>query len=149
MNELQNEFVITVQTSSVSNETPFFFQKRMTHWYLIQQPEKSNSTFYVGGLVTNGTAPSQILTEDSLDLSPRLDSEPQSLMGVRFACHTLENAMPLIIQEVLFKRTSKCFGACGRLRQLDMLMTKLYTFENFPLLNCFVSSFIWVLCNWY
>ena len=149
MNEIQNKFVTIVQISCVFNETPFFFQKRMTHWYLIQQPEKSNSTFYVGGLVTNGTAPSQILTEDSLDLSPRLDSEPQSLMGVRFACHTLENAMPLIIQEVLFKRTSKCFGACGRLRQLYMLMTKLYTFEKSSLLNCFVSSFIWVLCNWY
>ena len=50
-------------------------------------------------------------TADLLDISPRNDSEPQSLMGVRFACHTLENAMPLIIQEVHFEGRIRVFGA--------------------------------------
>ena len=70
---------------------------------MIQQPGKSNSAFYVGGPVTSGTDPNLTLTDESLDISPRPDSEPQSLMGVRFACHTLENAMPLIIAEVHFE----------------------------------------------
>ena len=48
-----------------------------------------------------------MITEDpleSLEISPPSDSEPQSLMGVRFACNTLENAMPMIMQEVLLKK---------------------------------------------
>ena len=49
----------------------------------------------------NSAAPTApVETYDSIDLFPHIDSEPQSLMGTRFACSTLENAMPLIMQEV-------------------------------------------------
>ena len=59
-----------------------------------------SSTFYVGGLVNSATPTAPVETYDSIDLFPHIDSEPQSLMGTRFACSTLENAMPLIMQEV-------------------------------------------------
>ena len=39
------------------------------------------------------------------EIPPVSGSEPQSLMGVRFACGTLERAMPLIIDEVYFSGT--------------------------------------------
>ena len=60
--------------------------------------------------MTSGASPMPIPTEDSVDILPTSDSEPQSLMGVRFACHALENAMPLIMQEVYFERHVITFG---------------------------------------
>ena len=62
-----------------------------------------SSTFYVGGLVNSAAPTATVETYDSIGLFPHIDSEPQSLMGTRFACNTLENAMPLIMQEVHFK----------------------------------------------
>ena len=65
-----------------------------------------SSTFYVGGLVNSAAPTAPVETYDSIDLFPHIDSEPQSLMGTRFACNTLENAMPLIMQEVHSKPKS-------------------------------------------
>ena len=57
----------------------------------------------MGGPVTTGA---QILELNTgCEIPPVSDSEPQSLMGVRFACGTLERAMPLIIDEVYFSGT--------------------------------------------
>ena len=90
--------------------------------------------------MTNGTAPNQILTEDSLDISPRLDSEPQSLMGVRFACNTLENAMPLIIQEVHFEGLLSVLALLGSCSSLAMLRA-ISALMNFSLFHHFCVHF--------
>ena len=48
--------------------------------------------------MNKSAAPHQIGSND--DYPPSYDSGPQSLMGVRFACGTMERAMPLIFDEV-------------------------------------------------
>ena len=42
----------------------------------------------------------QMVGGDATEIPPPSESEPQSLLGVRFACQAMENAMPLIIDEV-------------------------------------------------
>ena len=66
----------------------------------IQQQGKANSTFYVGGPVTIGASPIETYGENPIEMPLNSDSEPQSLLGTRFACKAMENAMPLIIDEV-------------------------------------------------
>ena len=46
------------------------------------------------------------------EIPPVSGSEPQSLMGVRFACGTLERAMPLIIDEVYLVALSQSLFFC-------------------------------------
>ena len=58
-----------------------------------------------------------IPADDSLQMSSTFDTEPQSLMGVRFACNALENAMPMIMQEVHFERQTFDFGFSNALLQ--------------------------------
>ena len=69
----------------------------------IQQQGKENSTFYLGGSVTSGASIIQTIGGDNIETPPPSDSEPQSLLGVRFACQAMEHAMPLIIDEVLIE----------------------------------------------
>ena len=52
--------------------------------------------------MTSDASQMPIPADDSLQMSSTFDTEPQSLMGVRFACNALENAMPMIMQEVKF-----------------------------------------------
>ena len=76
----------------------------------MKQQGQNNSTFYVGGPVTSDASRRQIFAQDSLEIPPPCDSEPQSLMGVRFACNALESAMPMIMTEVPFERQTFDFG---------------------------------------
>ena len=55
----------------------------------------------MGGSVTSEASTIQMVGGNSIEIPPPSESEPQSLLGVRFACQAMENAMPLIIDEVL------------------------------------------------